>query len=56
MKAWADPEGRQSKRLKDLTDIVRLVEAHPELWTQLSDDLRGRMEPPGKADVKGTLS
>lgn len=39
-----------------LTDIVRLVEAHPELWTQLSDELRGRMEPPGKADDQGTLS
>ena len=32
MKAWGEPERRQSKRIKDLADIARLVEAHPELW------------------------
>lgn len=48
MKAWADPERRQSKRIKDLADVARLVEAHPELWTHLSDDLKARLEPPDK--------
>lgn len=29
--AWKEPTRRASKRQKDLTDILRLVEAHPEL-------------------------
>jgi len=29
IKAWSELGHRQSKRLKDLTDIARLVEAHP---------------------------
>jgi hypothetical protein len=29
--AWNDTARRPSKRMKDLTDIARLVEAHPEL-------------------------
>ncbi len=48
MRAWADPERRQSKRIKDLADVARLIEAHPGLWTLLSDDLKARLEPPGK--------
>ena len=31
IKAWRTPERRPSKALKDLGDIARLVEAHPEL-------------------------
>ncbi len=31
LQALNDPERRPSKRQKDLTDIARLVEAHPEL-------------------------
>lgn len=46
MKAWADPERRQSKRIKDLADIARLIEAHAELWTLLSEDLKARLERP----------
>lgn len=46
MKAWSDPERRQSKRIKDLADIARLVEAHPRLWNMLTDDLRQQLEPP----------
>jgi len=46
MKAWAEPQRRQSKRIKDLADIARLVEAHPELWGRLTDELRQRLEPP----------
>jgi hypothetical protein len=38
-KAWRDTERRQSKRLKDLGDIVRLVESHPHLWKLLDADL-----------------
>jgi hypothetical protein len=48
MKAWADPERRQSKRIKDLADVARLIEAHPNLWTLLSDDLKARLERPDK--------
>ena len=29
MKAWSEPTRRQSKRIKDLADIARLVETHP---------------------------
>lgn len=48
MKAWADPNRRQSKRIKDLGDIARLIEAHPRLWILLSDDLKGQIDPPDK--------
>ncbi len=44
MRAWADPERRRSKRIKDLGDIARLVEARPDLWDRLSDDLKERLE------------
>lgn len=33
--AWTDAESRTSKRMKDLTDIARLVEAHPPLRAEL---------------------
>lgn len=46
MKAWSDPERRQSKRLKDLADIARLIEAHPRLWDMLGADLKGQLQPP----------
>ncbi|MBI2438272.1 MAG: nucleotidyl transferase AbiEii/AbiGii toxin family protein, partial [Lentisphaerae bacterium] len=48
MKVWQEPERRQSKRLKDLADIARLVEAHPRLWELLSDDLKQQVQPPKK--------
>jgi hypothetical protein len=38
--AWRDTERRQSKRLKDLGDIARLVENHPHLWDVLDPDLQ----------------
>ena len=44
IKAWAEPERRQSKRIKDLADIARLVEAHPELWDLLTDDLKRQIQ------------
>jgi hypothetical protein len=46
MKAWSDSEQRQSKRIKDLADIARLVESHPRLWDLLTDDLKGQLQPP----------
>ncbi|MBK9162826.1 MAG: hypothetical protein IPM21_02735 [Acidobacteria bacterium] len=46
IRAWSDPKRRQSKRLKDLADIARLVEAHPELWDSLTDELRHQIEMP----------
>ncbi|MDA1274705.1 MAG: nucleotidyl transferase AbiEii/AbiGii toxin family protein [Verrucomicrobia bacterium] len=48
MKAWAESGRRQSKRLKDLGDIARLIENHPHLWELLSNDLKARLEPPGE--------
>jgi hypothetical protein len=48
MRAWADPDRRQSKRIKDLADIARLVEAHPRLWTSLTDDLKRQILSPEK--------
>lgn len=44
--AWADPTRRQSKRIKDLGDIARLVESHPSLWTKLPDELKSRIDQP----------
>lgn len=46
MKAWSEPEHRQSKRLKDLADIARLIEAHPYLWDLLTDDLKQQVQRP----------
>ena len=40
IKAWKDTERRQSKKLKDLGDIARLVESHPHLWKLLGADLK----------------
>lgn len=40
IKAWRDAERRQSKKLKDLGDIARLVESHPHLWGLLDADLK----------------
>lgn len=49
IKAWSDPERRQSKRLKDLADIARLIESHPHLWDMLSADLKQQVQPPQKS-------
>ena len=48
MKAWSEPERRQSKQIKDLADIARLVEAHPGLWAFLTDDLKRQIKRPEK--------
>ena len=44
IKAWRDTERRQSKKLKDLGDIARLVESHPHLWELLDTDLKEIIE------------
>ncbi|MCX7015945.1 MAG: nucleotidyl transferase AbiEii/AbiGii toxin family protein [Candidatus Sumerlaeota bacterium] len=46
IKAWGEPARRQSKRIKDLADIARLVEAHPRLWDALTDELKRQLHPP----------
>jgi hypothetical protein len=48
MKVWAEPKRRQSKRIKDLADIARLVEAHPHLWELLTNDLKKQVKPSDK--------
>ena len=46
IKAWSDSTLRQSKQMKDLTDIARLVEAHPVLWQQLPEKLKREIHLP----------
>jgi len=43
--AYSDPARRQSKRIKDLADIVRMVESHPELLVTLPPELQRQIEP-----------
>lgn len=38
--AYADKTRRPSKRQKDLLDILRLVESHPELLSLVPEDIR----------------
>lgn len=44
--AWSDVSRRPSKRQKDLLDIMRLVEAHPELKVDLTRELLPQIETP----------
>jgi hypothetical protein len=46
IQAWSDSGRRQSKRIKDLADIARLVEAHPHVWNLLSDELKKQIDQP----------
>jgi len=46
IRAWSDPTRRQSKRIKDLADIARLVGQHPELWDVLPEGLRQQVQRP----------
>jgi len=34
--------------LKDLADIIRLIEAHSRLWNLLADDLKQQIRPKEK--------
>jgi len=46
IRAWSDPNRRQSKMIKDLGDIARLIEAHPRLWDTLPQELKQQLHPP----------
>lgn len=46
IKAWSEPERRQSKKIKDLGDIARLVENHPHLWNLLPAELQRLIQKP----------
>jgi hypothetical protein len=52
IKAWKDTERRQSKKIKDLGDIARLVESHPHLWELLDSDLKEIIEKPSARENK----
>lgn len=43
LKAYSDPERRASKRQKDLTDIARLVEAHPQVRTRVPTEVLAKI-------------
>lgn len=42
--AFSDKERRASKRMKDLTDISRLLETHPELIEKIPSEIFSRLE------------
>ena len=42
--AYSDEQRRKSKRQKDLADIIRLIEDHPNLTRQLPDSIRKIIE------------
>ncbi len=42
--AWRDAQRRASKRQKDLADILRLLESHPELKSQLPGDVLAKLQ------------
>ena len=46
IKASSEATRRQSKRIKDLGDIARLIETHPHLWELLPDELKQQIERP----------
>ena len=48
IKAWSDSGRRQSKQIKDLGDIARLIEAYPHLWESLTSDLQKQLRQPDK--------
>jgi len=44
--AYSDQTRRQSKRIKDLGDIARLIESHPRLWDKLTAELKAQIDKP----------
>ena len=44
MWAYSDKQRRQSKRQKDLADIIRLIESYPHLASQLPDSIQKLIE------------
>ncbi len=43
--AYREPQRRPTKRLKDILDIGRLVEAHPALLAKLPSDIVAKLDP-----------
>ncbi|NJR43609.1 MAG: nucleotidyl transferase AbiEii/AbiGii toxin family protein [Akkermansiaceae bacterium] len=43
--AYQEPQRRPTKKLKDILDIGRLVEAHPELLKKLPREIIGKLDP-----------
>ncbi len=54
IQAWGDADQRQSKRIKDLGDIARLIEAYPHLWDTLPDELRQQLQRPEREQSHAT--
>jgi hypothetical protein len=54
IKTWRDADKRQSKRLKDLGDIARLVASRPHLWELLDPDLKAIIQKQ-QAEMPGCL-
>jgi len=46
IEAWSDSTLRQSKRIKHLGDIARLIESHPHLWDSITQELKQQIEHP----------
>jgi hypothetical protein len=42
--AYSDEQRRMSKRQKDLADIMRLIEAYPELGNKIPSEIRNRLK------------
>ena len=42
--AYSDETRRKSKRQKDLSDIMRLVETHPELKSELPSEISSQID------------
>lgn len=43
--AYQEPERRPTKKLKDLLDIGRLVETHPELLEKIPEEIAAKLNP-----------
>ena len=46
LKVLSEPQRRRSKKLKDIADIARLVETHPHLRDELTEELRNQIQTP----------
>lgn len=46
IRAWGDTSRRQSKRIKHLGNIARLIEAHPHPCDILIDELKQQIQKP----------
>ncbi len=49
IKAWSEPKRRQSKRIKDLADIARIIESHSHLWASLPNELKQQIQRPDES-------